>query len=93
MHRFGRGTGQVLNMTKTLLLPIGQPAEHPRTIAGLQVVSEATILGFQVQAHTGAFAIDWDTRVAKLKTAIRKVRARHLSPFSKFRIVALFLYD
>eukprot|EP00889_Picochlorum_renovo_P000046 jgi/Picre1/27076/NNA_000046.t1 len=91
MHRFGRGTGQVLNMTKTLLLPIGQPAEHPRTIAGLQVVSEATILGFQVQAHTGAFAIDWDTRVAKLKTAIRKVKARHLSPFSKFRIVSTYL--
>ncbi|KAL4433791.1 hypothetical protein ABPG75_000232, partial [Micractinium tetrahymenae] len=46
IHIFGNATGQRLNPSKTVLLPVGAaPADLPAEVEGLRVVSAATSLG------------------------------------------------
>lgn len=54
MDSFGAASGQRLNLSKTkVMLLTDPPASHPgpTAIAGLQVVSQATILGIPFVCH------------------------------------------
>jgi len=60
MSTFAGATGQHLNLDKTHLLPIGAlPADLPSQEHGLQVVSQASILGLTFHQGTAAPTANW----------------------------------
>ena len=81
MARFADASGQHLEPTKTKLLPLGAVREVGATVEGLQVVAEATSLGFRVAAFfSGEVSADFEaleemvcrrmTRAARMKLSM-----------------------
>jgi len=84
---FERASNQRANVHKTKALPIGAvPSGLPgHTPGGLQIVSEATALGFTFAAGVGAVqpAGGWDSRIASAHLACVRLLSQPLSAFGR----------
>jgi hypothetical protein len=91
MDTFAAASGQVLNLSKTELLPVGQvPQQDPEwqqtEVGGMRVVSKAKSLGVYYsnnqQQDPGAGA-DWEERSTAVKKTCTRIAGLHLSAFGR----------
>ena len=91
MSTFAGATGQHLNLDKTHLLPIGAlPAELPSQVHGLQVVSQASILGLTFHQGTAAPTANWGHIMDRVEATHAKLNGSNLSLFGKYRAWSTF---
>lgn len=85
MTVFAEASGQRLNPTKTVLLPIGAPfpAPLPAEIAGLRVVSSAPALGFVFHHGTDPPSTAWDARLDSVRKGFSRLARLGLTAFGR----------
>ena len=91
MARFADASGQHLEPTKTKLLPLGAVREVGATVEGLQVVAEATSLGFRVAAFSGEVSADFEALEEMVHRRMTRAARMKLSMLGMANVVNTFV--
>jgi hypothetical protein len=85
LDTFGDASGQHPHQDKTKLMGIGHLGEEPlpETVAGLQVVQQATALGVVFRQGTLSATTDWVHRMEKVRRVFRMIGGAKLTAFGR----------
>jgi len=84
LHTFAEATGQVLNPSKTKVLPIGlHPRALPPVLEGFAVVPHATTLGVCFAACSGDPLPQWPAQLERVKGAYTTLVRKRLTTFGR----------